>query len=105
MSNSRRIRAYLASPLFNDMEREFNSAIEALLAPYVDVFLPQRDGKLLKKLVARGAGRRRSLRRPKVDARRLPDFDWNTLRHVSCGRLRQPAFPAHFCAAAKRTST
>jgi len=26
-------------------------------------------------------------RGPKVDARRLPDFDWNALRHVSCSAL------------------
>ncbi len=58
-----KLRAYLAAPLFNDMEREFNSAIEGLLAPYVDVFLPQRDGKLLKKLIAAG--------RPILEARAL----------------------------------
>jgi nucleoside 2-deoxyribosyltransferase len=47
-------RAYLAAPLFNDMERAFNLAIADALSAYVDVFLPQRDGQLLKELVAAG---------------------------------------------------
>ncbi|MGY2200947.1 nucleoside 2-deoxyribosyltransferase [Pseudomonas gingeri] len=50
----RRPRAYFAAPLFNDMERRFNIEAESLLAPYVEVFLPQRDGGLLTKLVAEG---------------------------------------------------
>ena len=51
---SRRPRAYLAAPLFNDIEREFNVRVESLLSPFIDVFLPQRDGGLLTKLVAEG---------------------------------------------------
>ncbi|MFI8607942.1 nucleoside 2-deoxyribosyltransferase [Pseudomonas sp. NPDC077649] len=51
---SRRPRAYLAAPLFNDMERSFNAKIESLISPFIDVFLPQRDGGLLTKLVADG---------------------------------------------------
>lgn len=51
---SRKPRAYFAASLFNDMERNFNANVEALLAPFVDVFLPQRDGGLLRKLVADG---------------------------------------------------
>ncbi|WP_339506840.1 nucleoside 2-deoxyribosyltransferase [Pseudomonas sp. EA_15y_Pfl1_P102] len=51
---SRKPRAYFAAPLFNDMERSFNANVEALLSPFVDVFLPQRDGGLLRKLVADG---------------------------------------------------
>lgn len=50
----RRPRAYLAAPLFNDMERRFNIDIESSIAPFIDVFLPQRDGGLLTKLVAGG---------------------------------------------------
>lgn len=63
MSGNRRLRAYLAAPLFNDMERTFNSEIEGQLTPYVDVFLPQRDGGLLKELVTAG--------RPALEARAL----------------------------------
>jgi nucleoside 2-deoxyribosyltransferase len=51
---SRKPRAYLAAPLFNEMERSFNANIELMLAPFIDVFLPQRDGGLLTKLVADG---------------------------------------------------
>ncbi|WP_122282702.1 nucleoside 2-deoxyribosyltransferase [Pseudomonas syringae group genomosp. 3] len=50
----RKPRAYLAAPLFNDMELRYNSELESLLSPFVDVFLPQRDGGLLTKLVADG---------------------------------------------------
>ncbi|MFL9867595.1 nucleoside 2-deoxyribosyltransferase [Paraburkholderia fungorum] len=51
---ARKPRAYLAAPLFNDMERDFNARIESSMAPLIDVFLPQRDGGLLTKLVASG---------------------------------------------------
>ncbi|MDY1017729.1 nucleoside 2-deoxyribosyltransferase [Pseudomonas coleopterorum] len=51
---SRRPRAYFAAPLFNEMERRFNVETEIMLAPYIDIFLPQRDGGLLTKLVAEG---------------------------------------------------
>ena len=54
MSDVKKLRAYLAAPLLNDAERDFNVKIAALLAPFVDVFLPQRDGLLLKDLVADG---------------------------------------------------
>src|SRR4051812_11453066 len=45
---------YLAAPLFNDREREFNSSLSNQLSRYVSVFLPQRDGKLLVALVEFG---------------------------------------------------
>ena len=48
------MRAYLAAPLFNPRERNFNEQLEKHLAPYVDVFLPQRDGELLTRLIAHG---------------------------------------------------
>jgi nucleoside 2-deoxyribosyltransferase len=54
MATGTRYRAYLAAPLFNDMEREFNLSIERSLSPHIDVFVPQRDGLLFKELVAGG---------------------------------------------------
>ncbi|MCA0401559.1 MAG: nucleoside 2-deoxyribosyltransferase [Proteobacteria bacterium] len=48
------MRIYLAAPLFNDMERSFNTRLTALLESFAEVFLPQRDGKLMRDLVAEG---------------------------------------------------
>lgn len=48
------MRVYLAAPLFNDMERSFNARLTALLEPFAEVFLPQRDGKLMRNLLADG---------------------------------------------------
>lgn len=48
------MKAYLASPLFNARERGFNEELERRLAGVLDVFLPQRDGALLTRLVAGG---------------------------------------------------
>lgn len=50
----RRQAIYLAAPLFNDMERSFNERLSLLLEIHFDVFLPQRDGNLLKNLVVQG---------------------------------------------------
>jgi hypothetical protein len=42
-------------------------------------------------LQLRGTGRRRPLRQtPKVDARRLPDLDWNALRCIRCSASHLP---------------
>lgn len=49
-----RIRVYFAAPLFNPMERAFNEDMARQLQPIADVFLPQRDGALLTKLVLDG---------------------------------------------------
>jgi nucleoside 2-deoxyribosyltransferase len=54
MTTERRIRSYFAAPLFNEMERRFNSEVAREIEPYTDVFLPQRDGGLLTKLVQDG---------------------------------------------------
>ena len=49
-----RKKIYIASPLFNDREREYNRYIRNLLIPEFDVFLPQEDGLLLEDLVSNG---------------------------------------------------
>jgi len=48
------VRVYLAAPLFNNMERSFNYRLTTLLEPFAEVFLPQRDGKLMRDLVRKG---------------------------------------------------
>lgn len=50
------LRVYLAAPLFNDIERSFNDRLTALLESFAEVFLPQRDGKLMRDLVSQGMG-------------------------------------------------
>jgi nucleoside 2-deoxyribosyltransferase len=45
---------YLAAPLFNLAEREFNCRIRDCLAEVVDVYLPQADGGLFVELVEQG---------------------------------------------------
>jgi nucleoside 2-deoxyribosyltransferase len=54
MSDERKRRSYFAAPLFNEMERRFNLEIVSDLEKNVEVFLPQRDGGLLVKLVNEG---------------------------------------------------
>lgn len=48
------MRAYLAAPLFNSSERDFNEMLCRHLEGYLEVFLPQRDGELLTELVHGG---------------------------------------------------
>jgi nucleoside 2-deoxyribosyltransferase len=50
MSNS----VFLAAPLFNPREREFNSLVATKLREYVDVFLPQEDCGLLVDCLSQG---------------------------------------------------
>lgn len=47
---------YLAAPLFNKAERDFNSSLMNLLEPCANVYLPQIDGDLFVDLVAQGEG-------------------------------------------------
>lgn len=47
-------KIYLAAPLFNPMERDFNADIADCLSADASVFLPQRDGDLLTRLLAEG---------------------------------------------------
>jgi nucleoside 2-deoxyribosyltransferase len=62
-NNAHRLTVYLAAPLFNDMELDFNRALEARLAHHAVVFLPQRDGLLLVDLLKGGM--------PSCEARRM----------------------------------
>lgn len=50
----KRLKIYIAAPLFNQMEREFNNHLAVLVEEVLDVFLPQRDGGLLVDLVRKG---------------------------------------------------
>jgi nucleoside 2-deoxyribosyltransferase len=71
------IRVYLAAPLFNDLERSFNSRLSDLIAPMAEVFLPQRDGKLMRDLVHDGM--------PLSAARQLVfEADVNALKRCDC---------------------
>lgn len=47
MTNNDRPLAYIASPLFNPHEREFNAKLDRVLSSRFRTFLPQRDGMLL----------------------------------------------------------
>jgi nucleoside 2-deoxyribosyltransferase len=47
-------RCYLAAPLFSDAERTFNEALAHVLERTLTVFLPQRDGQLLRDLLDAG---------------------------------------------------
>jgi nucleoside 2-deoxyribosyltransferase len=71
---TRRLRIYLAAPLFSDAERAYNEGFCADLERVADVFLPQRDGLLFHDLVESGVAIQ--------DARRMI-FD------VDLGAIRQ----------------
>jgi nucleoside 2-deoxyribosyltransferase len=45
---------YLAAPLFNEMERDFNTELAKHLEQFFRVFLPQRDGGLMIDMVKAG---------------------------------------------------
>ena len=70
-------RVYLAAPLFNDMERSFNLRLAELIGQFAEVFLPQRDGRLLRELVRGGM--------PHSAARQLVfEADINAIRRCDC---------------------
>jgi len=47
-------KIYLAAPLFNPMELCYNLDLADTLSRYFEVFLPQRDGLLLRELLEQG---------------------------------------------------
>lgn len=71
-----RVRLYFASPLFNKTERDFNDSVVKKLELYSDVFLPQRDGLLLKDLIAGGLTPNESIEKVyKMDIRAIEVSD------------------------------
>ncbi|TWS10044.1 nucleoside 2-deoxyribosyltransferase [Pseudomonas mandelii] len=55
-------RVYLAAPLFNEMELNYNKSMAKKLSQYFDVFLPQEDGLLLRNLIKAGLPHERAER-------------------------------------------
>ena len=51
---------YLAGPLFNPGERDYNLRIRAVLEAHFDVYLPQVDGALLPELIRSGVSPERA---------------------------------------------
>lgn len=49
-----KLSLYLAAPLFNKMELAYNESLKEDLSPLFDVFLPQKDGLLLRDLINGG---------------------------------------------------
>ena len=54
MPQNSRAKVYLAGPLFSAAELAFNLLLTKQLEELVDVYLPQRDGRLMSKMVAEG---------------------------------------------------
>ena len=50
----KKLRVYLAGPLFNDAERSFNEMLTKKLEETVIVYLPQRDGGLISEMLKDG---------------------------------------------------
>lgn len=51
---SEKMSIYLAAPLFNKMELDYNASLCEELSPFFNVFLPQKDGLLLRDLLKSG---------------------------------------------------
>ena len=52
--HSKKLKVYIAAPLFSDAERTFNELVAQTLAEWVDVYLPQRDGGLMSEMIRSG---------------------------------------------------
>ena len=50
----KRKTVYIAAPLFNKAERDYNIHVRKSLQPWLDVYLPQLDGSLLPNLIMSG---------------------------------------------------
>ena len=69
--------SYIAAPLFSEAERTFNLALADLLEPHLAVYLPQRDGLLLRDLREAGEDSpetRRRIYTADIDAIRACDI-------------------------------
>jgi nucleoside 2-deoxyribosyltransferase len=69
---------YLAAPLFNPSEREYNIKIREVLSSRFDVYLPQIDGMLLPDLILSGLS-------PEIARRRIFEEDVAAVRR--CDKL------------------
>ena len=54
LERTARLQAYFAAPLFNEMERNYNTSVVERLEAYVSIFLPQRDGGLMMQYIKSG---------------------------------------------------
>lgn len=54
MNMEERMSLYIAGPLFNRAERDYNAKLKQVLTPYFHVYLPQEDGGLLVEMVRSG---------------------------------------------------
>ena len=50
----KRLRVYIAGPLFSKAELDFNIMLKKLLNPFFDIYLPQEDGGLISEMVQNG---------------------------------------------------
>lgn len=67
--------AYLAAPLFNSNERQYNLAVADAIEAVVPVFLPQRDGALLADMVQAGVA-------ASIAERRVFSQDCHAMQHA-----------------------
>jgi nucleoside 2-deoxyribosyltransferase len=54
LERTARLQAYFAAPLFNEMERNYNTSVVERLEAYISIFLPQRDGGLMMQYIKNG---------------------------------------------------
>ncbi len=67
-NNIKKLRLYLAGPLFSVAERTFNHNLKKLLTSYFDVYLPQEDGGLIIHMIKAGLP-------PKLASQKVFDID------------------------------
>lgn len=68
------MKIYFAAPLFSDFERALNLTICQSLEQACTVFLPQRDGCLVREMIAQGMP-------PGLAARQAFELDIKAIRH------------------------
>jgi len=49
-----KLKMYIASPLFNKVELEFNLKLKNILSKYFDIYLPQEDCGLMNEMIKNG---------------------------------------------------
>lgn len=73
----RRLKIYLAGPLFSDAEQRFNVMVASSLENWVDVYLPQRDGGLISEMIHDGIS-------ADVAVQRVFRGDLDAIREADC---------------------